>query len=377
MAKEFQLYGARWQKGRRGELPRQIYDAFVKEIVSGRWSVGERLPTYEQLRRDTGASRTSIETALNRLDETGFITRESKKGMFLKTLHPGRHAQTGTVAVITGTPGARNGTEMVRRTESFGLFDIDTIRGEAREIGLNAVPVSVNSDAVEITARLDELCAEPDFHGIISMVSKKRMKHVDTRLAPIVYLGVADLNCAPAVVGSPYRAMCLLTEHLVTAGHHKIGVFMPPNWACEVSDLMLRGHRQAMAEAGLVCQEEPIALSSAIEHLDVAAVKGVLGACSDCTAFIGGSIEVTRKIAETADLLEIAIPDQLSICSMQAGVLREGRKDPVLGISYDWHTVITTCFELLLSEEKRRHLSRLVISPEIIDSASLSVRQVQ
>lgn len=377
MSKTHTFYGSTWKRGRRGELPRQIYSALVREIVAGRWSEGERLPSYGQLASETGLSRTPIESALIQLEEDGYIKRVSKKGLFLKTKHPGRHVSVGTVAVIADTripAGSR--TNQARATDSFGAFNIDEIREEAEGIGLRVMPLSISVSDTEIASRLEALRAEPDFHGIISLIPRSRLKElVDTAVIPAIYLGVEDLSCSPCVVGNPYRAAVLLTEFLIQHGHRQIGFFPDGAPKCTVTEAILCGHRNAMEEAGLPCNETMMTLATQIQHVDVAAVKGLLDASAPCTAIIGGSIGITQKIVETADLLGMSIPDQLSLCSMQAGWLRPTVNEPVIGIRYDWHKVITTCFELLLNDDKK-HLSRLVFNPEIAEFPPPSVASI-
>ncbi len=373
--KEYRFYGTRWNRCRRGELPEKLYNAFVKEIISGRWRKGERLPAYEQLCRDTGISRTSLDVALTRLEDDGYIERVSKKGMFLKTPFPGKHAQIGTVALVTGMAYSSWGREEgSRRAEAFGLMEVESISNEAERIGLNLVPCTLNGNPEATAEKINTLKSEPDFRGVISMVRQPFLQRLlDTGNVPVVYLGIEDLSCVPCVSGSPFQESSMLTQHLIEKGHRRIGFFNSADRAPEVVDLLLKGHRRAMAEAGLACNEDLIELSSGIERLDVASVKRVLEASPECSALIGASLEVSRKIVETADLLRRRIPEDLSICSMQIGRMRPDSRKTFVGIRYDWHKIVTSCFDILLNRKDNCHLSRMTLNPEIGQFGLLSV----
>lgn len=371
--REFQLYGVQ-MRGRRGELPTRVYDALVKEIVSGRWSIGERLPTYDQLRTDTGLSRTTIEAALVRLDEAGYIDRVDKKGIFLRTQFPGGHVDVGTVGILIDSPAHTPGhAPSSQGTDSFGLFDVATIGMEAKELGITAVPVRLEHDTTQTAAQLRMLQQEPNWYGTLAMVPPHCFSRLRTSCQePLVYLGVEDLSCSPCVVGNPYQGIVKLTERLIQRGHRRIGMIASPTASHDVGELILRGHRRAMAVAGLDCDESTIRLSTALERLDVSGIKQILATCS-CTAYIAGSIDVAQKIAETADLLHLSIPDDLSVVSMQAGYLRPGDSAPVTGLRYNWRRVIETSLDLLLNASKREGLARMVFEPEIEDGPPSSI----
>ena len=121
-----------------------------------------------------------------------------------------------------------------------------------------------------------------------------------------------------------------------------------------------------------------ISLSSEMPRLDVASVKNVMENSSGLTAVIGGNVEISRKIVETADLMGIQVPDDLSIVSMQVGRLRPGLEtDAFTGIRYDWHKIITTCFEVLLGNQNYRQFSKLVFDPEVRDFPELEFSSVK
>src|SRR3954451_2121408 len=63
---------------------RQVYAALRREIQSGQWKGGERLPSEADLVRQFGASRITIGRAVRDLQAAGFVERRAGSGTFVK-----------------------------------------------------------------------------------------------------------------------------------------------------------------------------------------------------------------------------------------------------------------------------------------------------
>lgn len=61
----------------------QIVQYFKENIVSGKWQVGEKIPSEHQLTETLGVSRASIRTAIQQLVGTGVLESRHGKGTFL------------------------------------------------------------------------------------------------------------------------------------------------------------------------------------------------------------------------------------------------------------------------------------------------------
>lgn len=69
------------------KLKNQLEQAFLRNIQTGRWRVGEKIPTEEALIREYQASRSTIRRAMKLLEEHGFI--KAVQGMGRRVLaHP-------------------------------------------------------------------------------------------------------------------------------------------------------------------------------------------------------------------------------------------------------------------------------------------------
>ena len=61
----------------------QLKKLLVEEIVSGRWGVGERLPSEPAICQHYGISRTTVRQALAELEAEGMIRKEKGRGTFV------------------------------------------------------------------------------------------------------------------------------------------------------------------------------------------------------------------------------------------------------------------------------------------------------
>src|SRR2546421_7540315 len=67
---------------------RQVYSSLSRDIHSGRWKLGERLPSEAQLVARFGVSRITIGRAVRDLQAAGLVERRAGSGTFVKRGHP-------------------------------------------------------------------------------------------------------------------------------------------------------------------------------------------------------------------------------------------------------------------------------------------------
>jgi GntR family transcriptional regulator len=66
----------------------QLAALLEREVTSGRWEPGMRLPSEPALCRHYGLSRTTVRQALGRLEQEGLISRHKGQGTFVKESRP-------------------------------------------------------------------------------------------------------------------------------------------------------------------------------------------------------------------------------------------------------------------------------------------------
>ncbi len=67
---------------------KQVESAIRKLIVSGKWKVGDRLPTYDELELRFKVSRITLQQVIRHLKHDGFITSLVRQGLFVSKTPP-------------------------------------------------------------------------------------------------------------------------------------------------------------------------------------------------------------------------------------------------------------------------------------------------
>ncbi len=71
-----------------------LRETLARELAAGRWPVGARFPTEEELRRRFGVSRHTVREALRGLEEAGLIARQAGSGTVVLAGRPPAFVQS-------------------------------------------------------------------------------------------------------------------------------------------------------------------------------------------------------------------------------------------------------------------------------------------
>jgi GntR family transcriptional regulator, transcriptional repressor for pyruvate dehydrogenase complex len=85
----------------RERLADQVYGKLLEDIASGGTSVGDRLPTENQLAENFGVSRPVVREALTRLASDGFIASRQGAGTFVRNRPPSRLLQFASASGLS------------------------------------------------------------------------------------------------------------------------------------------------------------------------------------------------------------------------------------------------------------------------------------
>ena len=243
----------------------KIYKDLYNDIVSGKYSIGDRLPSEKELSENYNVSRITSKKALEIMADRGYVMRQPGKGTFaLKVPQPqdetvseefelsGNQEEQKThpiIGVIMDAFGSAFGPELLRGLEY-----------ECRRRGyLMLLRFSYGSVEVETQALNDMLAAGAV--GILLMCTQGESYNSDIlklHLAnfPMILVdrGMQGIPI-PVVTTDNFEAGRELTNHLIAAGHKKI---------CFVSHSIMQtttvadrfsGYLNAMASNGLVSDE--------------------------------------------------------------------------------------------------------------------------
>lgn len=95
----------------------QIYDYIKNEILSGRLSYPEKLPSARSLASHLQVSRSTVDTAYAQLVAEGYVDAKEKRGYFVNSI---THTQRFTVSEYTGTVSVDK-----KNTDTPALYDFN------------------------------------------------------------------------------------------------------------------------------------------------------------------------------------------------------------------------------------------------------------
>src|SRR4051812_50117475 len=117
-------------KGVDGPKHQQVYTALRRQIESGRWTRGERLPSEADLVRQFGASRITVGRAVRDLQAAGLVERRAGSGTYGRAPRPATAAGV-TFGLLVPGPG---GTEILEPV-CQGVLGSPPAQGHALGVG--------------------------------------------------------------------------------------------------------------------------------------------------------------------------------------------------------------------------------------------------
>lgn len=204
------------------------------KIESGELAGGDRLPTFNELRAQIGASQATVERVYSLLEQEGLISRERGRGVFVA--ERSKRERTGLIGYLGGhffqRQAVRFSAELVDGIE-------EVLHREQLRVLLLSQDSSVGWDKVD---------------GILVA------SHVNTTDrsffppgVPVVWL-LNSLAGITSVLQDDFGGAQLGIEHLLGLGHRRIGALIQQSDA--TLRLRLAGYHEALANAGILAQSD-------------------------------------------------------------------------------------------------------------------------
>lgn len=233
-------------------LHQQIREQLIKRFQD--FPLETRLPSFRQLAGEMGVAYLTISGVMKQLEWEGYIKRVPRKGTFLasreRTVQ--RDMQTGTSklkTVIFAYPNYFSYATWVR---------LHHAEEHAVKKRLALVEFKMNPETSYEGLR-DLVKSRGDVRGVIVIpipgsVSRSEIGLFDDLGVPVVLLAPSDFVSLGqrvwSVTSDWYRAGYLKAQHLLASGHESLAFVHHEPVVAEWQNLLLRGMRQAMREAG-------------------------------------------------------------------------------------------------------------------------------
>ncbi|MCC3376867.1 substrate-binding domain-containing protein [Cohnella sp. REN36] len=310
----------------------QIYDKLREEIRTGRYRVGDRVPSEKELADAYGVSRITSKKALELLAEGGLIVRRPGRGSFVAD--PASQAAATAPAQAKG--GARSGSAGARPMIGLVMTDFSDSYGTGLIYGMEEA--SRQHDAFLVLRRsfgipaLEEEAIksmlEQGVDGLIIfpaqgeyfnaeilklVIDKFPFVLVDRHLKGISAGSISTDNAAGAKRG---------TEYLFELGHKHVAILTPPPTDTTAVEDRIEGYVQAHAEKGIVVDRDlwlsvtstlPTAYTEENKAKDIDKIKRHLREHPQITAFFAMEYNIALLAREAARQLGLDVPRDLSI----------------------------------------------------------------
>lgn len=320
----------------------RLADELRRGILAGNWSPGSKLPTENQLARDTGLSLTTVRRAFDELVQQGLVNRRQGAGSFVQTPHRSDHRSRRTIGLLVPStslyyPRVLQGIEEALSAAGAGLQLSTYHYDEAEE--------HRDLDFL-LDSGVDGLLLVPTLLGIAHPRAR-----VDALMALPVPAVLVERHLLEGGAGDRSEYVCSdhagggydAVRHLHRLGHSRIGlVARSDNPTIEA---VTRGFEAAMRDLGLPLREHLTArqnrwdenlASSMVDRLvqqeaSAALVFGDREATLTCRAAAQRGLRVPDDLAlvsyddETADLADVPLtavaPPKFRVGRMAAEVL--------------------------------------------------------
>ena len=249
----------------------KIHDDLLKQIKSGAYQEGERLPTEKELSESYGVSRITTKKAYEMLCAEGYVFRSPGKGTFISVdaknisvnagKEPAHPAETAAFPDKSHKPLI--GIIMDSMSASFGMDVLNGMVYESRRLGLlPIVEFTYGSMDNEREIIRDMVSAGVSGLSIICTQDKAYNEEVlklYLQRFPIVLVDREMPGIAlPVVTTDNYQAARDLTEILLNAGHTKIGYVSHSRIETSTIATRFRGFSDVLQEHGIAIDPSAI-----------------------------------------------------------------------------------------------------------------------
>lgn len=368
---------------RKHTLTDQVYEILLREILAGRWRIGDRLPSALALAKESGLSTWPLQKALEALRDEGYLDAKKYMGYYLRAINPsGKVMRTGE-----GTPNFANRTiglavleardSSMWALELFHRLPALTRAAEARNYKLETRYLKPDDNWADITC-VGKVFSR-DTLGVISLYPFPHSHEEDLRISgdrmPFVYLGSTSSICLPVVCSDTNNGFYRLTRKIIGYGHREIIFMGEPEQSPREVENRYMGYERAMKEAGLEPHPDAHEESLNLAAGDLRSLRAYLERWSRATAIVATRFVLTEHLIAVAEMMGRHVPNQLSVAGFGPMHIRPHDKEHEFVRLYSNPQILAdSCIDLLEQQAMtcQTLISRVLYSNTITDGHSLA-----
>jgi GntR family transcriptional regulator, arabinose operon transcriptional repressor len=248
--------GFKADESRRKFRHREVFDALMGEITSGRLQPGDRMPTEAELSKTFSASRTTVSRAMRDLKQQGLLDRQRGGGT--------KVASRASKRIVLFTPFAQNaaGLGFMGANVYAHLADLASSRGDHLSLQLIG---RVDDDPLKNMLAAADAITRDTVDGVfyypVELPPERahyNQQVVDKLIAAGLTVVLVDRDIATypqrsdrtLIMYDNNRGGYLLSDHIIKQGRRRIAYVGIPNVSSAAAD-RLRGYCDALDANGL------------------------------------------------------------------------------------------------------------------------------
>ena len=284
-----------------------------EQINEGKILPGQKLYSENELSSMFGLSRQTVRHAISVLEKAGVVTRRQGSGTYIGDRRKRSPQNNKRIALIMTYVDGYIFPRTIRSIENI-LFE----NGYSVQIAFTNNRIDRERGILEDILKRNEVAgiiAEATKSGIPNPDLDLYQKIIDAKIPLLFMNGFYEKLDAPHVSMNDTMAGRVATELLIKKGHREIaGMF-------KLDDI--QGHRrysgfmQAINEAGLICRDHNIIWYDTDDIVNLDQIKDkILKRIQGCTALVVYNDEVAFELVHLFEKMDIRIPENLSIVSI-------------------------------------------------------------
>jgi DNA-binding LacI/PurR family transcriptional regulator len=343
-------------------LYQQLRQVLFSRIRGGEFAAGAMLPSENQLREEYGVSVTTARRALLELVKEGVVRRRVGVGTMVAP-----QVRQARIAVVT----IANIDHAWRRV-SAGMGELIVGVGEltwSRDASLSISGVDEERSDAYLRSLVEARSVDGVLLRTVSDIQEAHLDILEGAGMPYVVIrrerSGRPMNC---VVSDDVRGARMAAEHLIQAGHRRVG-FVCANPALKLTRDRLAGYREALANASIEFDEGLVRLEpSFAETMGQRAVDKLLALPSRPTAVLVASDTMAVGAYRAAHAVGLAVPDDVAFVGYDDIGPAAAMEPPLTTVRTSYYDFGRLATQLLLDLIDRRlePPQRLVIEPQLV-----------